>query len=300
MTAPKLLFWWSIILNRHIIVPSHPQDQHPSQGRSRFLYTLPYPAARPHCTKITSVMKLIMDSNKPINQEAGSKRKALSSEQDGKIPDKIPRRASDASSQGDGSTEEDRRKLEEKRAYNRKNAARARQRTKEHILELTARAERYASKNEELQSANDKLVAEVKALTEENQRLRQLVGMPRSAAGGVTNVGPVTNAQPNPALNTSAAASASLAGASGGMHQLPGGSMPPGLSGAGAGLIDQTALHGGASGGVFFPQADPGAASSQGMNDASVVARQRGLLLQLLQGGQGDPSRQGLPPGFNY
>lgn len=229
-----------------------------------------------------------MDTKQNVNQEAGSKRKDRANDEE-MLSGKTPRRSSDLSGE-ESKEEEDRRKLEEKRAYNRKNAARARQRTKEHILELTARAERYASKNEELQKANETLLGQVKALNEENQRLRQIVNMPRSA---------VSSAGTNQAQGAPIALPALATAPTGGAMQAPAGSMPGALGAAGgAGLVDPSALHQAPSAAIFFPTSD--VAQAGGANDSSAAARQRGLLLQLLQGsGQGE-GRQGLPPGYNF
>eukprot|EP00977_Amphora_coffeiformis_P006843 scaffold1499_cov170-Amphora_coffeaeformis.AAC.22 len=222
---------------------------------------------------------------KNVNQEVGkNKRKSLSDEDDSMRNEKAPRNDSGPSSvdkgQDNDDDDEDLRKLEEKRAYNRKNAARARQRTKEHILELTARAERYASRNEELQQANDSLMAEVKKLTEENQRLRQLANMTGSSPVG-------------PGVTSASVGLPSLGGA-------PMGQLPPGLGGPM--IMDQAGLHGGSGTTSYYivppPQqhSDSSTGGSQNANDSN-AARQRGFLLQLLQS-QGD-ARQGLPPGFN-
>lgn len=208
------------------------------------------------------------------NQEAGSKRKTNPTDAVDH-PEKNPRMTSTNSEPGSSAEDdEEARKLEEKRAYNRRNAARARQRTKEHILELTARAERFAARNEDLQRTNDTLMAEVKLLREENQRLRQLVGATGATGGG-----------------TSVVAGATAAGTS---AMLPG---------AGSALMDQSALHAPApTATIIFPHGERTGTSQMSSNDAAVAAaRQRGLLLQLLQGQQGVPDpRQGLPPGYNF
>jgi hypothetical protein len=217
-----------------------------------------------------------MDTNEEsLNQEASNKRKVRpedggEEQSDEKTPKRINVHEDEAASLVKDDPEEERRKLEEKRAYNRRNAARARQRTKEHILDLTARAERFAAKNNELQRANDTLVAEVKLLRDENQRLRQLVG-----AAGVSGAGPA---------------------APGNLH--------PQLQGAGHTIMDQTGLHAPAPTAtiIFPPQGGDSGANAQGQADNNALAaaaRQRGLLLQLLQGQQAaqDP-RQSLPPGY--
>lgn len=208
-----------------------------------------------------------------MNQEAGKNKRKSTGEDEMERADKTQRNDSGSPSVDNSKEDEGHRKLEEKRAYNRKNAARARQRTKEHILELTARAERYASRNEELQRTNDSLMADVKRLTEENQRLRQLV-------------------------NASSPSNSAVAGGSGALSSLavaPGGVLPPGLGGP---------MHNSGPGTTFYyaqpphpPQTESsGPETFQNPNDSN-AARQRGLILQLLQS-QGD-SRQGLPPGFN-
>lgn len=72
-------------------------------------------------------------------------------------------------------TEHDERKLAEKRAYNRRNAARARQRVKDQLAELNIKVENFANRNAEVEDQNKKLLAQVKALTEENQTLRRYI-----------------------------------------------------------------------------------------------------------------------------
>lgn len=80
---------------------------------------------------------------------------------------------------------EDARKLEEKRAYNRKNAARARKRVKDQLSELCRKVESFSDKNEALQEANAELSKRVSALTEENLLLRRLILEKQVTAAGV-------------------------------------------------------------------------------------------------------------------
>lgn len=248
-----------------------------------------------------------------VNKGAGSKRKSDASDNAMRSDKKNPRLTPGSSLSNDGGDDDeddDGRKLEEKRAYNRRNAARARQRTKDHILELTARAERYAAKNEALQKSNDKLVADVKALTEENQRLRQLVNMPRPVNQGTAAAG--SSSPSSASLPAGSAALPSLgANAAIGIHS--GNTISSSLGGggvSGASFMDQGGPYQGGfygpMGTMYFQPADPAAATASvsGMNDgsAAAAARQRGLLLHLLQQQQGGPGdgRHGFPPGYNF
>lgn len=70
---------------------------------------------------------------------------------------------------------EDERKLEEKRAYNRRNAARARKRTKDQLAELCRKVEALTDRNKSLEGANAELTKRVVALTDENVLLRRII-----------------------------------------------------------------------------------------------------------------------------
>jgi bZIP transcription factor len=63
-------------------------------------------------------------------------------------------------------------RLEEKREYNRINAARARKRTKDHIAELCGKVQEIEEKNATLEAKNQSLSSRVSALIEENKVLR--------------------------------------------------------------------------------------------------------------------------------
>jgi hypothetical protein len=96
----------------------------------------------------------------PSEEEDDSKRAALSTE-DGSAGDSQPE-----------NPEDEGRKLEEKRAYNRRNAARARQRVKDQLTDLSEKVENFSHLNDTLKEANEKLQDKVKVLTEENQSLK--------------------------------------------------------------------------------------------------------------------------------
>lgn len=68
---------------------------------------------------------------------------------------------------------ENNQKIEERRAYNRRNAARARQRTKDQFQELHARLEEYAAQCSELERRCDRMAEENATLRDENLKLRQ-------------------------------------------------------------------------------------------------------------------------------
>lgn len=72
-------------------------------------------------------------------------------------------------------TEEERQKLDAKRAYNRLNAARARKRTKDQLSSLCRKVESYSDKNEQLEASNQDLLKKVSALSDENKILRRLL-----------------------------------------------------------------------------------------------------------------------------
>jgi hypothetical protein len=96
----------------------------------------------------------------PSDEEGDSKRAALSAE-DASVGDSQPEDA-----------EEEARKLEEKRAYNRRNAARARQRVKDQLTDLSEKVENFSHQNDNLKQDNEELREKVNMLTEENQSLK--------------------------------------------------------------------------------------------------------------------------------
>jgi hypothetical protein len=96
----------------------------------------------------------------------------------GKLPPGDPAKA----------TTEEERKLEEKRAYNRRNAARARKRTKDQLAELCRKVESLTNRSEALEASNSELTKRVVALTEENMLLRRIIldkQASQAASGGV-------------------------------------------------------------------------------------------------------------------
>jgi hypothetical protein len=72
-------------------------------------------------------------------------------------------------------TSEEKLKSEEKREYNRINAARARQRTKDHIAELCNKVQGYEDKNAALEQKNETLMNRIAALRDENMVLRSIL-----------------------------------------------------------------------------------------------------------------------------
>jgi hypothetical protein len=70
---------------------------------------------------------------------------------------------------------EEERLLEEKRAYNRRNAARARKRTKDQLAELCRKVELLSDKNKTLEEKNDELMRAVASLADENSILRRII-----------------------------------------------------------------------------------------------------------------------------
>lgn len=109
----------------------------------------------------------------PSDEESDSKRAALSTE-DGSAGDSQPE---DAEDEG--------RKLEEKRAYNRRNAARARQRVKDQLTDLSEKVENFSHLNDTLKEANEDLKAKMKVLSEENQSLKLHISSNGLSAGGL-------------------------------------------------------------------------------------------------------------------
>src|SRR3569623_1057305 len=86
---------------------------------------------------------------------------------------------------------EEERKLEAKRAYNRANAARARKRVKEQLVELCQNVEESSDKYDKLKEKHDELLKRVSSLSEENQILRRVIMEQKM---GLSNVqGPLTD-----------------------------------------------------------------------------------------------------------
>jgi hypothetical protein len=113
---------------------------------------------------------------------------------------------------GDPGADEDGRKLEAKRAYNRLNAARARKRTKDQIADLCRKVERLTDKTEKQQEKNEELLKRIALLTDENRVLRRFLLDSDSASA---------RAIVNPFVTNSLAAKASTAAAAGLTHKLP-------------------------------------------------------------------------------
>ena len=84
---------------------------------------------------------------------------------------------------------EEERKLEEKRAYNRRNAARARKRTKDQLAELCRKVEVLSDKNKSLEDKNEELLRAVASLTDENTILRRLIIERNATTNSSTNSG---------------------------------------------------------------------------------------------------------------
>jgi hypothetical protein len=85
--------------------------------------------------------------------------------------------------QSEKSMTEEERKLEAKRAYNRANAARARKRVKEQLVELCQKVETASDKYDKLKEKNDELEKLVVSLNEENQMLRRVLAEQRVTSG---------------------------------------------------------------------------------------------------------------------
>jgi hypothetical protein len=113
----------------------------------------------------------------PSDEEGDSKRAALSTE-DGSAGDSQPEDAEDEA-----------HKLEEKRAYNRRNAARARQRVKDQLTDLSEKVENFSHLNDTLKQANEELQDKVKVLTEENQSLKLHMSSNGLSVGGMGKSG---------------------------------------------------------------------------------------------------------------
>jgi hypothetical protein len=113
----------------------------------------------------------------PSDEEGDSKRAALSTE-DGSAGDSQPEDAEDEA-----------HKLEEKRAYNRRNAARARQRVKDQLTDLSEKVENFSHLNDTLKQANEELQEKVKVLTEENQSMKLIMSSNGLSAGGMGTSG---------------------------------------------------------------------------------------------------------------
>lgn len=94
-----------------------------------------------------------------------------------------------ASSDEDASVdeEEEAKRLEAKRAYNRKNAARARQRVKDQLASLSVKVESLTNKNDKLEQANEEMGKKLAAVTEENQLLKRMIM--QNNAPGMSNLG---------------------------------------------------------------------------------------------------------------
>jgi hypothetical protein len=113
----------------------------------------------------------------PNEEEGNSKRAALSTE-DASAGNSHPEDA-----------EEEGRKLEEKRAYNRRNAARARQRVKDQLTDLSEKVENFSHQNDNLKQANEELQDKIKMLTEENQSLKLHMSSNGLSVGGMGTSG---------------------------------------------------------------------------------------------------------------
>jgi seryl-tRNA synthetase len=91
--------------------------------------------------------------------------------------------------EGSKTMTEEERKLEEKRAYNRRNAARARKRTKDQLAELCRKVEVLSDKNKSLEDKNEELLRAVASLTDENTILRRLIIDRNATSSSSTNSG---------------------------------------------------------------------------------------------------------------
>jgi hypothetical protein len=126
----------------------------------------------------------------PSDEEGDSKRAALSTE-DGSVGDSQPE-----------DPEEESRKLEEKRAYNRRNAARARQRVKDQLTDLSEKVENFSHQNDTLKQDNEELRNKNKILTEENQSLKLHMSSNGLAVGGAGTTGGFNPMQQGPSAKS--------------------------------------------------------------------------------------------------
>jgi hypothetical protein len=89
---------------------------------------------------------------------------------------------------GDGDDDMSARKLEQRRAYNRKCAAKARKRSKDLIAHLQTQVEDLTKDKTELQRSNDVMRAQLELLENQNRTLmmsqRQTIAAPQPSFGG--------------------------------------------------------------------------------------------------------------------
>lgn len=105
----------------------------------------------------------------------------------------------DGQDEGEG----DASKLESKRAYNRRNAARARQRVKDQLSDLSKKVENFSHLNGNLEATNAQLRAQLKTAEEENKSMKQFIA---TKMGGASAIGEVLSPTP-PASQGAAVAS---------------------------------------------------------------------------------------------
>lgn len=118
-----------------------------------------------------------------MDDAASSKRKMGDDEHDDDAP-----LVKDANGDnGDVDDEEEARKLEVKRAYNRLNAARARKRTKDHLAELCRKIEALSDKNSTIEGKNEELMKRIAVLAEENSVLRRFLVDSDAAASAASS-----------------------------------------------------------------------------------------------------------------
>ncbi|GKZ01319.1 hypothetical protein MPSEU_001082900 [Mayamaea pseudoterrestris] len=137
-------------------------------------------------------------AREPIGAAGNSKRLAEVSERSDEAGDGSDSQTKMATLPGNPHISLEQRRLEAKRSYNRMNAARARQRTKQQIEDLSSEVDQYTARNIQLQRLNVELVRQVESLSNENALLRQRLTMSQgagslfspTAAGGSLGVDP--------------------------------------------------------------------------------------------------------------
>jgi hypothetical protein len=88
---------------------------------------------------------------------------------------------------------EEENKLAKKRAYNRKNAARARQRAKDQLSELSQKVDAYCHENNQRRVRNEELASQIQILQEENLKLKQLLAASSTCSACNMNLPPPDN-----------------------------------------------------------------------------------------------------------
>jgi hypothetical protein len=101
--------------------------------------------------------------------------------------------SADISFMGDEEDDSAHTQLETKRAYNRLNAARARQRVKDQLSDLSKKVENFSQLNEKLQHSNEELQCQVLTLAEENSNLKLFIASSNAGVPGNAGVQGLAN-----------------------------------------------------------------------------------------------------------